>query len=206
MTGHANQVALVGAGGHAKVVIATARALGMQVTAVFDDDDSRWGQELCGVPVRGPVAAVAERAVIAIGNNRVRKQLAQRIEVDWLTLCHPSALVDASVRLGPGTVVFAGAVIQPDAHVGAHAIINTGASVDHDCTIGDFAHVAPGVSLCGGVSLDEGVLVGVGASLCPSVQVGEWSIVGAGAVCVHDVGGSVTVAGVPARIVGAPDE
>ena len=200
-----NQVALVGAGGHAKVVIATARALGIQVTAVFDDDEARWGQELCGVPVRGPAAAVSGNAVIAIGNNRARKKLAHSIEADWLILCHPSAAVEPSVRLGPGAVVFAGAVIQPDARVGAHAIINTGATVDHDCTIGDFAHVAPGASLCGGVALEEGVLVGVGASLCPSVHVGEWSVVGAGAVCVDDVAGAVTVAGVPARIVGAPD-
>ena len=105
--------------------------------------------------------------------------------------------------LGPGTVVFAGSVVQPDATIGAHSILNTAASVDHDCIVGDFVHIGPGVTLCGGVTLDEGVLLGVGAKVAPNVEIGPWSTAGAGAVCVVDVPGSTTVVGVPARPVEA---
>ncbi|MBC7974610.1 MAG: transferase, partial [Myxococcales bacterium] len=40
---------VVGAGGHAKVVVASARAAGFRVVGVVDDDATRWGTEVLGV-------------------------------------------------------------------------------------------------------------------------------------------------------------
>jgi sugar O-acyltransferase (sialic acid O-acetyltransferase NeuD family) len=199
-----DRIVVVGAGGHAKVVIATVRAAGGDVVAVYDDDQTRWGLQILGVPIQGPISSEeigSAPAIIAIGNNRTRQSLAQRLHAQWVSVCHPNAIVHPSVSLGPGTVVFAGAVIQPDATIGAHSILNTAASVDHDCIVGDFVHIGPGVSVCGGVTLDEGVLLGVGAKVTPNVEIGPWSTAGAGAVCVVDVPGSTTVVGVPARSV-----
>lgn len=197
-------VVIVGAGGHAKVVIATVRAAGGEVAAVYDDDERRWGSRVLDVTVQGPVSEDALKdtpAIIAVGSNRARRAMTKRFEGRWVTVCHPSAVVHPSVRLGPGTVVFAGVVIQPDTTVGAHSIINTAASVDHDCAVGDFVHLGPGVRLCGGVRIAEGALLGVGANVAPNVELGAWSTAGAGAVCVTDVPGGMTVVGVPARTV-----
>ena len=201
-----DRIVVVGAGGHAKVVIATVRAAGGDVVAVYDDDQTRWGQQILGVPIQGPISDEgigSAPTIIAIGNNRTRQALAQRLHAQWVSVCHPNTTVHSSISLGPGTVVFAGAIIQPDATIGAHSILNTAASVDHDCIVGDFVHIGPGVSVCGGVTLDEGVLLGVGAKVTPNVAIGPWSTVGAGAVCVVDVAGATTVVGVPARAVEA---
>ena len=161
------RVYLIGCGGHAKVVAATLLDAGCDVAAVFDDDSARWGTTLSGVPIVGPIDAIKQRerlpAVIAIGNNRIRKRIAERLDLEWLTVVHPKASVDASVELGQGTVVFAGAVIQPDTRVGDHAIVNTAASVDHECLVGDFVHLAPGVHLAGGVSVGDGAFLGIGS-------------------------------------------
>jgi UDP-perosamine 4-acetyltransferase len=201
-------VAVLGAGGHAKVVISTLQALDVPVLAVYDDNPERWGSTLLGVPISGPLDRVLDmqsvRGIIAIGDNVVRKSLAARFtHVEWVTAVHPRAFVDPSVHLGPGTVVFAGAVIQPDTVIGAHAIINTGATVDHDCGLGDFVHVAPGANLAGGVSLGEGVLLGVGAAVIPGRRIGAWTRVGAGGVVVRDLPERVTAVGVPARPLGS---
>ncbi|MGB5161623.1 MAG: acetyltransferase [Thermoanaerobaculia bacterium] len=199
-----DKIVVVGAGGHAKVVIATVRAAGGDVVAAYDDDHDRWGQQILGVPINGPISSEAignAPAIIAIGNNRARQSIAERLHAQWVSVCHPNTTVHSSVLLGPGTVVFAGSVIQPDATIGAHSILNTAATVDHDCIVGDFVHIGPGVCLCGGVTVDEGVLLGVGAKVAPNVEVGPWSTAGAGAVCVVDVPGSTTVVGVPARSV-----
>ncbi len=195
---------VLGAGGHAKVVVATLQACGFDVAAVFDDDPSRTGASVLGIRIAGGTERAGEidgaLAVIAVGNNAARGELARRHpSLRWLTAAHPRAFVHPSVRLGPGTVVFAGAVIQPDTTIGAHVIVNTGARIDHDCVVGDLVHVAPGVSIAGGVSVGEGTLVGIGSCVIPGVSIGPWTTIGAGAAVVGDTPGRRTLVGVPAR-------
>lgn len=203
MTIPGSRIAVLGAGGHSKVVIATVRAAGLTVAALFDDDRARWGEEVLGLAIQGPLEAAGEAAVdgavIAVGTNRARRAVAERIELPWIAVVHPAATVHSSVRLGAGAVVFAGAVIQPDTVVGRHAIVNTGASVDHDCRLDDFVHVAPGVRLAGDVTVDEGALVGIGSCVVPGGRIGRWATVGAGAAVVREVPENATVVGVPAR-------
>src|SRR5581483_3713754 len=202
-------VAVLGAGGHAKVVIATLQAAGFTVGAVFDDDRSKQGSRLLGVEVQGTLDDFAgsgyRRAVLAIGDNATRMRLAERLgdrlpEIEWIVAVHPQACLHESVKLGEGAVVFAGAIIQPDTMIGAHTIINTGATVDHDCRIGDFAHIAPGVHLAGEAHVGRGAFLGIGAAIIPGRAVGEWATVGAGAVVVSDIPANVTAVGVPARV------
>lgn len=201
-------VVVIGGGGHGKVVVATLQAAGVPVAAVLDDDAGRHGEQVLGVEVVGPLERIADlparRAVVAVGANRVRRDLVRRAEtlrsdLAWALAVHPSAVVHPSVTLGRGTVVFAGAVLQPGTRIGAHGIVNTAASVDHDSQVGDFVHIAPGVRLGGGVSLGEGVLVGIGATVAPYRSVGAWATLGAGAVVVGDLPPEVTAVGVPAR-------
>lgn len=195
------RLVLIGAGGHAKVVLAAAKAAGFAVEALYDDDPSRWGGEVLGAPVRGPVSSLEEGtpAVLAIGSNEARKRLAARHRFEWQTVVHPMAWIHESVALGPGTVVFAGAVVQPEAKLGAHVIVNTGATVDHDCEIGDYAHLAPGTHLAGNVAVGEGAFLGVGAAAIPGISIGAWTRVGAGGVVVKDLPPHVTAVGVPAK-------
>jgi sugar O-acyltransferase (sialic acid O-acetyltransferase NeuD family) len=203
--GGAGDVVVLGAGGHAKVVVATLEAAGHRVAAVLDDDPRLWGTTVLGTPVSGPIDTIARcgrcRAIVAVGDNAVRRRIAQRMpRVEWVTVVHPAATVHPSVVLGPGTVVCAGAVIQPEARVGAHAIVNTSASVDHDSVLGDFVHTAPGARLAGQVTVGAGTLVGIGASALPGVSIGAESVVGAGSVVVRDLPDHVVAVGAPARI------
>jgi sugar O-acyltransferase (sialic acid O-acetyltransferase NeuD family) len=199
---------IIGAGGHAKVAIDTARAAGLAEPAgVLDDDPSRQRTTVLGVPVRGATDLEtikklgAERAILAIGSNCARSQLAGRLDghVVWATLIHPAAVVSESARIGEGTVVFAGSVIQPEATIGRHVIVNTMACIDHDCAIGDFAHIAPGVRLAGNVYVGEGAFLGIGSCVIPGSRIGEWATVGAGGVVVDNVPVGAVAKGVPAR-------
>jgi len=194
---------VVGSGGHAKVVIASAQAAGFAVTAVVDDDPARWGQHVLGVAISGPASPILEDpaalAVLAIGANRARRARADHARCQFATVVHPRAVVHPSVRIGAGSVVFAGAVIQPDAAIGGHAIVNTAASIDHDCVLGDFVHVAPGVRLAGSVVLGEGAMLGIGTVAIPGARVGAWSVVGAGAAILGELPANVVAIGTPAR-------
>lgn len=197
---------LLGAGGHAKVVLRALQARGERPVGLLDDREARWGERLFGVPVLGPLAQLRDagpaRAVVAIGDNRGRAAVAaafEHLEVRWHTVVHPAAVVDREAVLAPGCVVMAGSVVQADARLGAHCIVNTGASVDHDCVLEAYCHLGPGAHLAGGVRLHQGVFFGAGAVATPNRRVGAWSTVGAGAVVVRDIAPETVAVGVPAR-------
>ena len=201
---------VIGAGGHAKVVISDLRAMGRHVNAVFDDDRSRHGRSLLGVRIVGPVDKAATafpgaEAAIGIGSPAVRRQLVYRLPFDWIQVVHPRAYVDPTVVLNEGVVVMAGAVVQPDTVLGRHSIINTSASVDHDGRIGEFANISPGVHLAGNVSIGDAAMIGIGASVLPGLSIGSETIVGGGAAVVRDLPERVIAVGCPARVIRALD-
>lgn len=201
----AGPAAVIGAGGHAKVVISTLRAAGIEVEAAYDNNRALWGTTILGVPVAGPVERAAEKperpAIIAIGAVAARRRLAEQLELRWLTVVHPHAWVDPTARLSPGTVVCAGAVIQADAEVGSHCVINTSASVDHDCRLEDYANLGPGTHLAGNVQVSQLADVGAGCTVIPGVHIGQGAVVGAGAVVIRNVPSRVTVVGCPAEVI-----
>ena len=199
-----NNIYLIGAGGHAKVILALLEAQGRKCLGIYDDNEQRQGTTLMGVPVIGAVKEIPDKcdisAVIAIGDNAVRKRIAESFRnICWATLVHPHSWVHSSVKIEEGSVVFAGAVIQPDTHVGKHTIINTSASVDHDCRIGDFCHIAPGCHLAGGVAVGDNTFIGIGTVVIPCIYVASKITIGAGAAVVKDIEQYGTYVGVPAR-------
>jgi sugar O-acyltransferase (sialic acid O-acetyltransferase NeuD family) len=195
-------VVVIGAGGHAKVLISTVIARGLSIEAVLDDDDTKWGMDVQGIRVSRIERERGGSGIIGIGDNAQRREMARALNFEWQTVVHPSACVHPSAKLGRGTVVFAGAVVQPDAVIGDHVIVNTGATIDHDCIIGDYAHLAPGVHLAGSVQVGEGAFLGIGSVVIPGVKIGSWSTLGAGAVATRDLADGVVAVGVPARALG----
>jgi len=204
---------ILGSGGHAKVVIDTIRSEGkVDPVGILDDDVSRLGSVVLGVRVQGSTCSEellrlnVTTAVIAIGGNQVRQELAHRLhgQVTWCSVVHPSSVISSSAGVGDGTVVFAGAVIQPEAIIGRHVIVNTSSSIDHDCTIGDYVHIAPGVHLAGNVVVEEGAFLVIGSVVLPGRRIGAWATVGAGAVVTRDVPAGATAVGAPARWKGSP--
>jgi len=197
-------VAVIGAGGHAKVVASTVMAAGHQVVGFYDDDSQKWGSHIFDIPVIGSVSELTSEncshAIIGIGSNEVRKHLAQQLDLDWITVVHPFAWIHPDVSLGVGTVVCAGAIVQPYAQIGSHVILNTKASVDHHCYVGDYVHIAVS-HLAGGASADEGAFLALGSIVLPGVRVGAWATLGAGSVATKDVPPRTTAVGIPARAI-----
>lgn len=198
-----SRIALVGAGGHAKVVLDTLQAAGKTVDRVYDDNPDLQGKDFCGVPVVGPIDQLQEcpgqKAIIAIGDCRKRRELAEAYDCQWVSAIHPTAYVAETASVGAGSLIAAGAIVQAAATVGDHVIVNTGATVDHDCRLADFVHICPGTNLGGNVSIGKETMCGLGSRLLPGVTVGADVLVGAGSVVNRTVADGVTVIGIPAR-------
>lgn len=189
---------LYGASGHAKVIIDILKANGMEIEGLLDDNPDV--TELMGYKVLHGVNDVSS-LIISIGNNRIRKMIAQRLETRFEKAVHPSAIMSPSAKVGDGTVVMQGAIVQACAEIGKHCIVNTGASVDHECVLEDYVHVSPHSTLCGNVHVGEGSWIGAGTTVIPGVKIGEWSVIGAGSVVVRDIPDGVVAYGNPCRIV-----
>lgn len=190
---------VIGAGGHAKVVIEILELAGGQVMELVDQQPGI--KELLGYPVVPAPAATGTSTVIAIGSNAVRKKLAGEIPPPFGTAVHPNAFVSSRTQIGEGTVVMAGAVINPGASIGKHCIINTNASIDHDCRLADFVHVSPGATLAGNVTVGEGAHIGMGSSIIQGLTIGKWATIGAGAAIIEDVPDHAVVVGVPGKVI-----
>ncbi len=206
-------VIILGAGGHAKVLIDTLLLRAVAITGIVDPDPKKHGTGILGVPVIGnddvvhehePGAVLLVNGVGSIERPVLRKQLFDKFTARGFTFAsvlHPSAVIAKDALLAEGVQVMAGAIIQPGCVIGRNSIINTRASVDHDCTIADHVHVAPGVTLSGGVSVGEQVHIGTGATVLQGVRIGRNSTIGAGAVVLHDVPEAVLLFGVPGKVI-----
>lgn len=196
------KLVIIGAGGHAKVILEAALLNGYSVIGFLDDDSKAQLSNLTHLGQPSEFRFFEHvKAVIAVGSNRHRQELSSILKFRWETIIHPFSWVSPSVQLGDGVVIMAGAVVQSSSVVQSHVIVNTGSRIDHDCCVNAFAHVAPGAVLTGEVIVGEGVLVGAGSIVNPKVCIGDWSVVASGAVLTKDAKSRKLYVGIPARIV-----
>ena len=195
-------IILIGGSGHARVIIDCVRSSGGHVAGILDDG-LPVGTRILEVPVLGRSADYARfadhRFLIAIGNNAVRRRLAENMNVRWATVVHPSAVVSPYAAIGEGTVVMPGAVINACAEIGRHCIINTGAVVEHDNILHDYVHLSPKAALGGTVTVGSGSHIGIGACVRNNTAICGGCTVVAGAAVVKDITDPGTYVGVPAK-------
>lgn len=197
------RVAIYGAGGHGKVVWDVLTCQGHAVVGFIDDAPT--AATIHGLPVAKRLDELddVEGVIVAIGNNRIRREKFEMLRgmgLQVVNAIHPTAVLSSHVTLGCGVVVMPRVVVNVDTVIGDNVILNTGASVDHDCTIGNHVHIAPGTTLGGGVGVGEGAFLGIGTCVIPCQVVGAWAVVGAGGVVVREVSAASTVIGVPAKV------
>ena len=105
---------------------------------------------------------------------------------------HPAARVGRGIMLDHATGVV----------VGETAVIDDDVSILHSVTLGGTGKEVGDRH----PKIRRGVLLAAGCKIIGNIEVGEGAKVGAGSVVLHDVPPHVTVAGVPAVIVGRPSE
>lgn len=193
---------VVGAGGHASVVVDAARATGVSDIVVVDANTTKLA--VGSAPVVGTFddAPGVTHFIVAVGDNHARAAEYARCVGAGLephSVIHPSAVISPEALIAAGVYIGALAVVNPGAVVRTNSIINTAAIIEHDCSIGKHAFVGPGAAICGGCSIGEYTLVGANASMIPLTSVGDDTTVGAGAAVTRNFGDGVTVVGVPAH-------
>lgn len=181
-----NRVVVIGGSGHAKTCIEILKSRRDLELAGILDDGLEKDHQVMGLPVLGTLEDMSSLArdgvgfaVLGIGSLfdlPARLKLVARAEqagLKFLTIIHPSAVVEPSASLGQGVQIHAGAVVSADTVVHDHAVINTSAVVSHDCVIERNAHIAPGAILAGAVKVGCNALVGMGTTVFIGVTIGD---------------------------------
>lgn len=197
-----NRLIIIGAGGHGKVIADAALKNGYTNICYIDDHAKG---EIMGFPIIGTCEDI-ERLndentdfIIGIGNNDVRKKVAETHDLNWVSIVHPSAQIAFNAEIGKGTVVMANAVVNVGATIGEHCIINTGAIVEHDNMIENYVHISPNVALGGTVRIGSLTHVGIGATVKNNIDICSDCTIGAGAVVVKNIKEPGTYVGAPIR-------
>lgn len=208
------ELLLVGAGGFGREAAAAVSAVNAvrptwQLLGFLDDDPTKHGGAVGGVPVVGPIEAVHEhvdaQVVLCTGrpdNYTSRQVLAERVGLDddrYATVVHPTASLGSTCVVGPGTVLLAHVDLTADVTVGRHVVVMPQVVLTHDVRVDDFVTVASGVRVGGGCHIGSGAYIGSGACLRESLEVGARAMIGMGAVVTRDVPPERMWFGVPAR-------
>jgi sugar O-acyltransferase (sialic acid O-acetyltransferase NeuD family) len=176
---------IVGAGGHGKAVAEAALAAGTFELVGFVDDAAPQLTSVWDWPVLGATASLAEyrtqadAAIVAIGNNRLRQSLLERLlelGFELPAVVHPRAIVSPTAAIGPGSAIMAGAIVGTEAKLGTGSIVNSGAVVDHHCTVEDFGHLGVNACMAGGSVLGRAAWMQAGSALGYGVKVQDGAV------------------------------
>ena len=205
-----------GATGQAKVLRECMKGSGLELVALFDNNEDLLSP-FEDIPLYHGVGGFEDWMkkrgssepvgfLVAIGGDRGK----DRVKIqDYLkgTGCmpliakHPTACVTDCAIIGVGSQILANSTVCVETVIGPACIVNTGAIVDHECRISAGVHIGPGAKLSGCVKVEEYATIYTGAVVLPRITIGKEAVVGAGAVVIDDVPAYSTVVGNPARVV-----
>ena len=188
------KIAIIGAGGHGKVVGEIALLNKYNTVHFFDDQMS----QIKNFPFKiiGSMELLKKNQkkynnfFVAIGDNKLRYDV-----ISWLkkeknnvvSLIHPKSTVSQFSSIEIGSCVMANAVINPGAYIKEGVIVNTSSSIDHDCLIEDYVHISPNCSLAGNVSVGKFTHLGTGTSVHPGMNIGQNVKTGIGSKIYKDI-------------------
>ena len=191
-----NEYVLLACGGHGRVVLDAALAIGLKVRGFVDIKAP--ADHVFGVPFLGgddileeldPSSTVLLNGFGFIKGKNLRKAQYEKWNSLGFTFhgfIHPSAIVGRDCAISSDSQLMAGSVLQTNVAIGANTVINTGVILDHDVRIGAHCFISPGVTVCGGVSMGDEVFVGAGAVLLPGVTVKSGAFIRAGSLVQPD--------------------
>ncbi len=198
---------LIGTGGHARACIDVIerqdvyRIIGL--IGLQEQKDSQYsGYPIIGVDEDLPMLAnQCEYALVAVGQIKTSKNRIKLYEqvinsgFKSPVILSPLAYVSQHARVGAGTIVMHGAILNSGSVIGSNCIINTNALIEHDAEVDSHCHISTGAILNGGVRVGARSFVGSGSVIKESISVGEDCIVGMGLTVKRDLENHVRLVG-----------
>ena len=190
---------LIGAGGHARSCIDIIELAGNFNIAGIVDLPEKLHQKVFGYEIIATDDDISELVknydtyFISIGQIKFPERrihmfdLLKRSKVNLPSIISPHAYVSPYARIGKGTIVMHGALINAGSIVGDNCIINSKALVEHDCLIGNHCHISTGALINGGVKVGEESFIGSGTVCNEAVRIGTKALISSKSRVMKDI-------------------
>ena len=187
------KIVVFGSGSHAKVVFYEILKIKKFKIIGFIDEKLSKGKIIIKCPEGafrciGKISEVINKknnfsGIIAIANNFIREQVYNKItslnkKFKFEKIISKNAIINSNVKIGHGSVVIGGSIINPDTVIGDHCLINTSASIDHDNILENFSSVGPGVITGGSVIIKKSSFIGIGSVIKNNITIDKNTLVG----------------------------
>lgn len=150
-----NNLLIIGAGGHGRVVREAAEALKIYNKIDFLDDNSELA--IGKFEEYEKVIDEYKYAFVALGNPELRSIWFEKLSKLYSipTIIHPTAYVSPSAQIGTGCYVGAKAVINTRVVIKNGCIIGIGALIDHDSVVEEYSYINTGAIVKAGSKVDR---------------------------------------------------
>ena len=193
-------ILIIGGGGHAHSCIDVIEQCGNYDIKGIVDTNKNLGQSVLGYPVIGTdkdlqtLRKQVDNAFIGVGQIKsadVRASLfetLQKLNFNMPAIISPLSYVSPHSKIGDGTIIMHGAIINANVTVGENSIINSNALVEHDTFVGDNCHISTSSVLNGGVKIKSKTFIGSGSVVIEGISVGKSCMIGASVLVRHNFG------------------
>jgi sugar O-acyltransferase (sialic acid O-acetyltransferase NeuD family) len=142
--------------------------------------------------------------IISWGDNFKRKEIVKNVysiskKFKWTSIVSKKSIISKKVKIGEGTLIMPGTVINFNSNIGRHCIINTNSTIEHDNRFDDYSACGPGVTTSGNVTVGELSYIGVGSSIKHGVAILKNTVIGGQSYVNKDCASDSVYYGVPAK-------
>lgn len=202
---------LIGGGGHCRSCIDVIEQEGKFRIAGVLDNTIAPGTLLDGYPILGNDSLIEQLVqdrnvfLITIGQiktAKIRKKIyshLKHLNGCFATIISPLAYLAPKAKVGEGSIVMHGAIVNAGVVIGINAIINTKALVEHDAVIGAHCHISTGSVVNGTCNIGDEVFIGSGSVVANNITIINETTLGAGTIVVNNITEPGTYVGNPQR-------
>lgn len=125
--------------------------------------------------------------VIAIGYRNIKERwdIYQKVFLDGYNvpcLVHPQAVISDSCKIGQGSIIMAGAIVDVNVQLKELVVVWPGGVVNHDSVINANTFLSPNSTVCGFAEIGKDCFLGAGTIVVDHKKVPDGSFIKAGSL------------------------
>ncbi len=188
-----NKIIIIGSGGHARACLDIINSQKKFKFSGFIDNTSKDKKVIGKDKDLKKISKRIKFACIGFGGfkNSVKRVnfflKLKKIGFKLPVIKSSEAYVSKSAKIGEGSIIMHGAIINACAEIGKNTIINTGVLIEHDTLIEDNCHVATRAVINGNCLVQKNTFIGSNSTIINNIKIGRFKFIKANSLIKKDL-------------------